>query len=478
VFTTAYNNAVFSDKNVGIGKDVTIDGISLSGTDAGNYLSNASGSAVATITPATLVVSATGVDKVYDATTNAVVTLADNRISGDVFATAYNNAVFSDKNVGIGKGVTVDGISLSGTDAGNYTASSSAITTATMSAASLVVTASGVNREYDATTNASVTLADNRFVGDKFDVHYVSAGFNDKNVGDKKAIAVNGISLAGSDASNYVTSATGASNANITAAPLTITASGEDKIQDGNVLATVTLQFTPLATDVLNLDFQSASFDTPLVGTNKLISIAGINSTGLDANNYRVATDVTASASIIADFEEIVSVANANVREDIVVTQSQSNVTTVGPQIEVLDTSSGTAALDTGANMATSSGGETSSGTISEQGSGGTQAPAVVSEGGSGESGSLQITVAVPKNNGEMVEDFSFSLPPQILNVSNPKDLKVAAPNGEALPDWVELDLEKGTVMIRATESTELPFEMTVSSSTKDWVIVIDESDE
>jgi hypothetical protein len=406
--------------------------------------------------------------------------LTDNRFSGDVFATAYNSAVFSDKNVGIGKDVTVDGISLSGTDAGNYTANPSAITTATMSAASLVVTASGVNREYDATTNASTMFSDNRFVGDKFDVRYVSAEFNDKNVGDNKAIAVNGISLAGSDASNYVTSATGASNANITAAPLIVTARGEDKIQDGNVLATVTLQFTPLATDMLSLDFQSATFDSPLVGTNKLISIAGVGTTGLDANNYRVATDVTATASITSDFEEIaaVAVANVNVREDIVVTQSLTSVTKVSPQIEVLDTAQGTAALDTSANGATSSGGETSGGTISEQDSGGSQAPAVASETGSGgESGSLQIKVSVTKNNGKIVEDFSFTLPEQILSASNPKDLKLAAPNGEALPDWVELDLEKGSVVIKATESTELPFEMKVSSGMKDWVIVIDESD-
>jgi hypothetical protein len=428
------------------------------------------------------------VDKVYDATANAVVTLADNRMSGDVFNTAHTSSVFSDKNVGIGKDVMVGGISLSGTDAGNYSANPSAITTATISAASLVVTATGVNREYDATTNASVTLADNRIVGDTFDVSHVSAEFTDKNVGNNKAIAINGISLVGSDARNYVTRATGASNANITAAALVLTASGEDKIQDGNVLATVTLQFTPLATDVLNLDFQSASFDSPLVGTNKLISIAGINSTGLDANNYRVATDVTASASITADFEEIVSVANATVREDIVVTQSQTSATTLGPQIEVLDTAQGTAALDTSANGATSSGSDTSGGTISEQGSDGGQAPAVASESGSGESGSgesgsgesgsLQIKVSVAKNNGKIVEDFSVALPPQILSVSNPKDLNVAAPDGEALPDWVEFDIEKGTVVIKATDSTVLPFEIKVSSGTKDWVVVIDESDE
>ena len=48
-------------------------------------------------------------------------TLADDRVAGDVFTASYSSATFADKNVGTAKPVSVTGISLSGPDAGNYT---------------------------------------------------------------------------------------------------------------------------------------------------------------------------------------------------------------------------------------------------------------------------------------------------------------------------------------------------------------------
>ena len=45
-------------------------------------------------------ITATGVDKVYDGTTTATVSLSDNRVSGDVFTDAYASASFATKNVG------------------------------------------------------------------------------------------------------------------------------------------------------------------------------------------------------------------------------------------------------------------------------------------------------------------------------------------------------------------------------------------
>src|SRR5213078_3886838 len=103
-----------------------------------------------------------GVNKVYDGTTAATVALSDNRVSGDVFTDSDTSAAFSDKNVGTGKTVTVSGISISGTDAGNYTFNTTAATTANITARALTITATGVNKVYDGTTTATVTLADNR----------------------------------------------------------------------------------------------------------------------------------------------------------------------------------------------------------------------------------------------------------------------------------------------------------------------------
>src|SRR2546425_381870 len=127
-----------------------------------------------------LTVSGTGVNKVYDGTTNATVTLSDNRVAGDVLATTYISASFADKNVASGKAVSVSGITISGTDAGNYTVNSTASTTADITPPPLTVTATGVNKEYDATTNATVTLSDNHVAGDVLAATYISASFADK----------------------------------------------------------------------------------------------------------------------------------------------------------------------------------------------------------------------------------------------------------------------------------------------------------
>jgi hypothetical protein len=88
---------------VGTGKPVSVSGISISGADAGNYTFNTTASATADITARVLTVSATGINKVYDGTAVATVTLSDDRVSGDVFTTSYTSASFSDKNVGTGK---------------------------------------------------------------------------------------------------------------------------------------------------------------------------------------------------------------------------------------------------------------------------------------------------------------------------------------------------------------------------------------
>ena len=71
-----------------------------------------------------------------------------------------NNASFASKSVGTAKTVTATGLSLSGTAAGNYQlTSTTATSTANITARSLTVTATGVNKAYDGTTSATVTLA-------------------------------------------------------------------------------------------------------------------------------------------------------------------------------------------------------------------------------------------------------------------------------------------------------------------------------
>src|SRR5207249_1639074 len=122
-------------------------GLNLSGADAANYqLPSTTASTTANITARALVVSAAGVNKVYDGATNATVTLSDNRVSGDSLSTIYTSASFADKSVATGKPVNVSAISISGTDATNYTANSTTSTTADITARALTVSATGINK--------------------------------------------------------------------------------------------------------------------------------------------------------------------------------------------------------------------------------------------------------------------------------------------------------------------------------------------
>jgi hypothetical protein len=237
--------ATFAGKNVGNGKTVMVTGLSLTGANAGNYvLASTSATNTANITKATLTVSATGVNKIYDGTTNTTVTLSDNRLAGDVLTTSYTSASFADENVGNGKTVSVSGIAISGTDSGNYTANTTASTTANITKATLTVSATGMNKIYDGTTNATVTLADNRLAGDVLTTSYTSASFADKNVGNGKTVSVSGIAISGTDSGNYTANTTASTTANITKAGATVTLGNLNQTYNGSSVA-ATASTTP-----------------------------------------------------------------------------------------------------------------------------------------------------------------------------------------------------------------------------------------
>jgi hypothetical protein len=140
-------------------------------------------------------------DKVYDGTTSATVTLSDNRVAGrypDYQLTPP--ATFASKNAGAAKGVSVSAASpVTGVGLGQLHCNTSASATANITARSLSVTATGINKPYDGTTSATVTLADNRLAGDSLSATYTTASFANKNVGTTKTVSVSGIALSGTD---------------------------------------------------------------------------------------------------------------------------------------------------------------------------------------------------------------------------------------------------------------------------------------
>src|SRR5206468_3572685 len=112
---------------VGNGKTASVSGLTISGADAANYTLTQP-SATANITAKGLTVTGvTASNKVYDGTTSATLNLGSAVLvgvaSGDTVTLNAGSAsgVFADKAVGNGKTASVSGLTISGSDAPNYT---------------------------------------------------------------------------------------------------------------------------------------------------------------------------------------------------------------------------------------------------------------------------------------------------------------------------------------------------------------------
>jgi YDG domain/Bacterial Ig-like domain (group 3) len=126
----------YDSKNAGTSKTLSVTSYTVNDGNSGhNYTVTTLTNNTGVIQQKALTIAATGIDKVYNGATTATVTLSDNRLSGDVFSDNYNAATFADANVGTLKTINVSGISISGTDAGNYTVNTSAVATATITKA-------------------------------------------------------------------------------------------------------------------------------------------------------------------------------------------------------------------------------------------------------------------------------------------------------------------------------------------------------
>ena len=155
-----------ADKNVGVDKPVTVGGLSLAGADAGNYTVTRRRRRDGDDHAARHHLDGfTGVNRVYDATT----VVAVNGSGGDADRRARQRRVAScaggtgsvaNKNVGTAKPVTVGGVTLSGTDAGNYTVTDTSGAVVTITPLGITSTGiTGVDRTYDGTTAVAVNTS-------------------------------------------------------------------------------------------------------------------------------------------------------------------------------------------------------------------------------------------------------------------------------------------------------------------------------
>jgi filamentous hemagglutinin family protein len=305
-------SGTIANKNVGINKTVTLGSLTLGNGSSGlasNYTFTG-GTQTATITKADLAVSglsATG--KVYDANTNATLSgsAAVSALASDVVTLAGSaSGVFSDKNVGSAKAVTVSGNTLGGTDAGNYNLLQQAGLSASIGKADLAVSGlSASNKVYDAGVVAGITgsAAISQLGTDAVTLAGTASGvFADKNVGSAKAVTVSGNTLGGTDASNYNLLQQAGLTASISKADLAVSGlTASNKVYDANTNATLSgsAAVSALASDVVTLaGSASGVFSDKNVGSAKAVTVIGNTITGTDAGNYNLLQQTGLSATI------------------------------------------------------------------------------------------------------------------------------------------------------------------------------------
>ncbi|NBT74282.1 MAG: hypothetical protein EBT14_08910, partial [Betaproteobacteria bacterium] len=161
-----------------------------------------------------LTVTASGLSKVYDGTTDMVnLALSSNAIAGDRISLSASSA-YADKNVHATKSYVVNNIATSGLDAGNYNLLTQSITgtNGAITQRMLNVSYFGVSKVYDGLATATVSTSDDRVAGDQFTISrtatFQSVGAPSKTVGANKDVAVTAVSISGSDANNYALAST------------------------------------------------------------------------------------------------------------------------------------------------------------------------------------------------------------------------------------------------------------------------------
>jgi hypothetical protein len=252
-----------------------------------NYTGATSTNLVINKAPVTF--TTTGHDKVYDGTTSATADLTVNGAAGSDVLTANGTAAFQSKNVGNDKAVNITGITLSGDNTSDYAFTDSTTTTANITPASLTISATGINKVYDGTTDATVNLSSNKIGSDDVTVAYDAAAFGTKDVATGKTVSVTGITIGDTDAGNYsLSNTTATTNADITAKNLTISGLTIDsKSYDGNTTATLggdpTLN-SVISPDAVTLDGSSvtANFVDSIVGSGKSVALTGLYTLGGD----------------------------------------------------------------------------------------------------------------------------------------------------------------------------------------------------
>ena len=245
------SNGHFASATGGNGKSVT-GGVVLTGADKANYqLTSDTAATTANIDKRHVTAAITAADKTYDGTSAASITgcaleaqSGDHGvISPDDVGCAGSNGHFSNKSAGNGKSVTGD-VALSGSDKDNYLLTADTDSTAAnIAKRDVTPSITAGNKVYDGNDAAAISSCSldarsgdhGAISGDSIGCSGSNGHFNDKNVGNGKPVNAD-VAPTGSDVGNYhLTSASAATTANITKAPLMVKADDKTMTINGAV---------------------------------------------------------------------------------------------------------------------------------------------------------------------------------------------------------------------------------------------------
>lgn len=218
---------------------------------------------------------------------------------------SYLNAPTAQSNVGSYSYSYNGGLSLTGTNASEYTIAGFA-TPSTWQITPATLTIGGLNasnKVYDGNTSAAISGGVLSGIVNGDSVGSLSTGtFATKNVGTGIDVSVD-TTITGAGAGNYVlANPSSVVKADITPKPITEVATANNKVYDGNTSATVSSITSSgiVAGDSVSFGYQNANFDTPDVGNGKTVTVSGITASGADAGNYLVTPVETTTADITA----------------------------------------------------------------------------------------------------------------------------------------------------------------------------------
>ena len=340
--STNGSTATFASANVANGLTVTVSGLTLTGSAAGNYtLTQPSGfTANITALPVTVTSGITANSKAYTGTTAATISVSSAVLSGVLsgdtanvrLATNGYTATFAGAGAANGVAVTVAGLSLAGSAAANYTLTQPSGFTANITALPVTIT-SGLtagNKAYDGATtanlNAGSVVLSGVLSGDTANVHLSTNGyaatFASANVANGVAVTVSGLTLTGSAAANYTLTQPAGLTANITSLAVTVTSglTVNGKVYNGTTATTLNAGSVVLAGvtsgDTANVHLSTngyaATFASANVANGITVTVSGLTLTGSAATNYTLTQPSGFTASITAAPVTVTSGLTAN----------------------------------------------------------------------------------------------------------------------------------------------------------------------